>query len=362
MKYLISSKFWLLIFLFIAFSLGPALSFSDAKENSKSKCGIRCHKNKKNIYSKMKLDKECTQCHNSGNVPISMVAMGNKNHETIAPIDHHEIQQKMNFTSPLIFPYRGGLKGVVKNLIKKARHHTLIAQITCNKKEYKDMAMIPAGPFIMGSNERWHDESPEFINRTGAYLIDIYEVTNSKYKEFVDANNYSPPVFWFGGKIPEGLKEHPVTYVNWYDASAFCHWMGKRLPIESEWEKAARGVFGNTFPWGDEFDPSITNSPESRNNGTKPVGSYESGKSPYGLYDMAGNVWEWTSDWYKPHPGNYIPDDKYGKVNRMIKGGSWFDCMAYGCGISAPSYNRGAVVPATKNNTIGIRCVTNLKN
>ncbi len=222
------------------------------------------------------------------------------------------------------------------------------------------MVFIPAGEFIMGSNERWKDESPEFINRTNAYLIDRYEVTNSNYKRFVDATNYPPSLFWGGKEIPEGIENHPVTFVNWYDASVYCKWKGKRLPTEAEWEKAARGEMGLTFPWGDEFDPSKANSPQSKSKGTKPVGSYELGKSPYGLYDMVGNVWEWTSNWYMPHPGNHITNPEYGKINRLIKGGSWFDCLAYGCGISAPTFNRGAVVPTTKNNSIGFRCVKDL--
>lgn len=219
------------------------------------------------------------------------------------------------------------------------------------------MVLIPAGKFIMGSNDRWDDESPEFLAKTNSFLIDIHEVTNAMYKLFVDDTSYNPPPSWDGNQIPNGLENHPVVYVNWNEASAYCNWSGKRLPTETEWEKAARGELGYTFPWGNAFDPSKSNSPESGSKGTKPVKSYESGKSPYGLYDMAGNAWEWTSNWYLPHPGNNKPSKKYGKTNRVIKGGSWFDCLAYGCGVSAPSYNRGSVLPSTRNNTIGFRCV-----
>lgn len=313
---MISAKSWVLMFLLIVFTLGPGPIFSYAEDISKSKCGSHCHSNKENLYSKKNSAEECTQCHSTGNTRIRLVAMDSKNKPSVA---------------------------------KKT-----------NEKKYDDLVLIPKGEFIMGSNERWVDESPEFINRISAYLIDRYEVTNSNYKEFVDATNYPPSLFWEGKKIPEGFENNPVTYVNWSDASAYCKWKGKRLPTEAEWEKAARGKLGLTFPWGDEFDPTKSNSPQSGSKGTKPVGSYELGKSPYGLYDMVGNVWEWTSDWYMPHPGNNIPNSQYGKINRLIKGGSWFDCMAYACGISAPTYNRGAVVPTTKNNTIGFRCAKSL--
>ncbi len=263
----------------------------------------------------MKVENECLQCHNSGNTLMAT-------------------------------PVKSAMD-------KKDASMTYKKSIAINN----EMAMIPAGEFVMGSNERWEDESPEFITKTDTFLIDIYEVTNSDYKKFIDAIKSSPPIFWDEGKIPEGLENHPVTYVSWDEASTFCKWAGKRLPTEAEWEKGARGELGQTFPWGSKFDPSKSNSPESESQGTKPVGSYETGKSPYGLYNMSGNVWEWTSNWYQPHPGNSVPNPKYGKKNRVIKGGSWFDCLAYGCGISAPAYNRGAVVPTTRNNTIGFRCV-----
>ena len=311
------TKFLKLLFVCIVFSLGAAPFLSYADEIAKEKCGASCHANKKNIYRKMKSSEECVQCHNTDTSTIQLAAMENKERQPVTR------KKNMGDTS--------------------------------------DMILIPAGEFIMGSNERWQDESPEFINRTKAYWIDKYEVTHSKYKAFVDATNYPPSLLWNRGEIPEGMEEHPVTFVSWFDAVAYCKWEGKRLPTEAEWEKGARGELGPTFPWGDEFDPSKSNSPQSGSKGTKPVGSFESGKSPYGLYDMVGNVWEWTANWYLPHPGNEVSNKQYGEINRLTKGGSWFDCMGYGCGISAPSFNRGAVVPETKNNTLGIRCAKDLR-
>ncbi|NIW59900.1 MAG: SUMF1/EgtB/PvdO family nonheme iron enzyme, partial [Nitrospinaceae bacterium] len=111
-------------------------------------------------------------------------------------------------------------------------------------QKYPDMAFVPAGEFIMGSNERWDDEAPEHIAHTDAFYIDLYEVTNEEYKQFVDATGREPPYHWPNGAIPPGKEKHPVIYVNWFDARDYCRWEGKRLPTEKEWEKAARGPDG----------------------------------------------------------------------------------------------------------------------
>ncbi len=219
-----------------------------------------------------------------------------------------------------------------------------------------DMVFIEAGEFIMGSNERWDDEAPEHIAETGAYWIDLYEVTNADYKKFVDATNIKPPYHWPGGEIPKGKENHPVVYVNWFEADAYCKWKGKRLPDEKEWEKASRGEEGLTYPWGHEWSLDKSNNPYKYSTGTEPVGSYPEGRSPYGLYDMSGNVWEWVDAFYLPHPGNTVPRAEYGKDKRLLKGGSWFDCLSYGCGLSAPTFNRSFFTPEVRNNSFGFRC------
>ncbi|MBI5587422.1 MAG: formylglycine-generating enzyme family protein [Deltaproteobacteria bacterium] len=221
---------------------------------------------------------------------------------------------------------------------------------------YSDMVLIPAGEFYMGSNDWWPKSQPEYKANLSAFYMDKYEVTNKRYKAFVDAAGRPAPNHWKGGNIPAGREKHPVVFVSWEDADAFCKWEGKRLPTEEEWVKAARGTDKRSFPWGEKFDREKANTPQYGHEDTMPVGSFENGKSPYGVYDMAGNAWEWVQDWFKPYPGNTHPDENYGEKYRVLKGGSWYDCTYYKCGISAPIYNRIFFNANTRNNNFGFRC------
>ena len=172
-----------------------------------------------------------------------------------------------------------------------------------------EMVLVPAGPFLMGSLEGDPDERPPRRVTLHAFYIDKYEVTHGQYAAFVAATGRKPPVDWPGGKPPPSLAKHPVVNVTWSDAEAYARWAGKRLPTEAEWEKAARGADGRLFPWGDDAARKSASGapaqgskhPEGK---TFPVGSFPDDTAPCGAKDMAGNVWEWTADWYAAYPGN----------------------------------------------------------
>ena len=223
------------------------------------------------------------------------------------------------------------------------------------------MVLIPAGKFIRGSNNRLPDEGPQYTAETKAFWIDKYEVTNLQYKQFIDATKRRSPSHFRNRTYPDGKVDHPVVFVTWFDAHDYCQWAGKRLPTDIEWEKAARGTDDRDYPWGDTFDVNKVNSPvrwESLDiqGDTTPAGSFEGGKSPYGLYDMAGNVWEWTDSWYTQYPGNKWPSENYGEMYKTLKGGSWWDCSYYQCGVSAPVFNRSYFKQNVKNSSFGFRC------
>ena len=256
-----------------------------------------------------------------------------------------------------VFPAGSGL--LLKSLVQSVPTKNLNSQQTPKSDPEKEMVLIPKGEFVMGSNERWDDEAPEHISFTKAFYMDTNEITNSDYKKFIDTLELEAPYHWPEGNIPKGKEQHPVVYVSWFDATNYCKWAGKRLPTEQEWEKAARGLDGLIYPWGNEWSLDKSNNPYKHSTGTKPIGSYPEGRSPYGLNDMSGNVWEWVDSHYLPHPGNPVTRAEYGKDKRILKGGSWFDCLSYGCGLSAPTFNRSFFTPEVKNNSFGFRCAQN---
>ena len=196
-----------------------------------------------------------------------------------------------------------------------------------------DMALVPAGEFIMGSDENdgrigfevGVDSIPKHPVSIKAFWIDRYEVSIGPYRKFVTATGRKPPSIWkdykeFGYPAPED--HHPVIDLNFYDAEAYCRWVGKRLPTEEEWEKAARGTDGRLWPWGNALDLKRLNAEDSKRNWTTPVGSLPAGAGPYGAQDMAGNAMEWTASILKSYPGSsktIAPDKKF----RILRGGSW---------------------------------------
>ena len=192
---------------------------------------------------------------------------------------------------------------------------------------------IPAGEFLMGSDKRKDKEArdnelPQHRVRLEEYAIGKYPLTVAEYGMFVEATHRAAPRDW---DTQKKRPEHPVVYVSWEDVQAYAKWLGEvtgekwRLPSEAEWEKAARGTDGRIYPWGNEWDASRANTWEKGPHETTPVGSYPQGASPYGVMDMAGNVWEWTNTVYKEYP--YDAGDGREDVNsintRVLRGGSW---------------------------------------
>lgn len=195
----------------------------------------------------------------------------------------------------------------------------------------KDMILIPRGEFTMGSKE--HADEPAHNVVTDAYAIDKYEVSNEKYKQFMTASGHPAPAYWDDPRLNK--PNHPVVGVNWNDATAFCKWEGKRLLTEAEWERAAKGPKGDShYPWeGHEINPTKANYGQNYG-GTKPIDSFPEGVNGFGLYNMAGNVFEWVQDWYDPkyyaaspalNPQG--PEKGYNFANqgqvRVLRGGSW---------------------------------------
>jgi formylglycine-generating enzyme required for sulfatase activity/predicted Ser/Thr protein kinase len=191
----------------------------------------------------------------------------------------------------------------------------------------EEMVLIPAGPFQMGQERR-----QVYLD---AFYLDRTEVTNVQFKAFLDVTGYRPEdaerflSHCRFGKIPAGHEQHPVTYVSWEDARAYAQWAGKRLPTEAEWEKAARGTDGRKYPWGrSEPGPHRANYGNAKS-GPVPVGSFPEGASPYGLLDLAGNVWEWCEDFddpsfYTAGPVHNPKNTRRGeKALLVIRGGSW---------------------------------------
>lgn len=192
------------------------------------------------------------------------------------------------------------------------------------------MVLVPEGTFNMGSDNGELDESPVHTVYLDSYYIDKYEVINAHYKTCVDAGacnklpitrSYNRDSGYYG--ISE-FDNYPVISVTWDVAKTYCEWRGAQLPTEAQWEKAAGGVDGRTYPWGEEIDETFSN----YNTGdTVEVGSFESGASPYGAYDMAGNVAGWVADWHSetyyqnsPSSNPLGPDDGF---YRVVRGGAW---------------------------------------
>ena len=214
------------------------------------------------------------------------------------------------------------------------------------------MAYIPGGEFRMGSDDGDTFSKPAHTVTVKPFFIDLTEVTNEAYFEFVKATDHATPQTWSNGKPPVGQEKFPVTGVSWYDALEFAAWSGKRLPTEAEWEFAARGGDDRTYPWGDLWSGESAN--VLSNDGIRAVGSGLT--SPFGLYDMAGNVWEWTSSDAKSYAGGkQIPWSRLRL--KVIRGGNWLSDNR-----TASSTFRGfyGATGEKEYNSTGFRCVKDI--
>ncbi len=265
--------------------------------------------------------------------------------------------------------------------LSSIQQETVSIEKTLRTPKLDNMALIPAGEFQMGSadDEAYGDEHPIHSVYLDAFYIDKYPVTNSQYKAFVDENpewnrhniphEYSDVDYlkhWKANSFRDSQAEHPVVNVSWYAAMAYAQWIGKRLPTEAEWEKAARGgVSGNKYTWGDDADPSMANYDWNIGE-TTPVRQYPPNR--YDLYDMCGNVWEWCLDAY--HDGFAMGSSPRNPIvgansiewvenhfldvetNRVLRGGSWRIPASL-----VRIANRNAESPSFSLNVIGFRCV-----
>jgi len=280
---------------------------------------------------------------------------------------------------------------------------------------------VPAGSFVRGSNRPddpemrqqygfplplFLDEHPQATIYLDGFMIDTYEVTNVQYKAYVEQTGQMLPFSWMnnGYALDHAhlqsldverlrslaadnfqldidaremdkpaliaamqaqqavLDRLPVSNVSWFAAKAYCEWRNARLPTEAEWEKAARGPDGLEYPWGNQWDPRITNTGDDGEweQGIAPVGSYPDNVSPYGAYDMSGNVWEWTADRYQPYENSDYRSPAFGDTRRVLRGGGG------GEGHYAISYFfRGATrqfsEPEMESEDVGFRCVSDLR-
>ncbi len=241
---------------------------------------------------------------------------------------------------------------------------------TVQGKDGAPMVLIPAGSFLMGSNDGLPNERPEHTVTLKAYYIDQFEMTAGRYQKFIESARHNLPPTW-DDEVAQAMGDLPAVGMSWNDAAAYCKWAGRRLPTEAEWEKAARGTDGRRYPWG-HMQPFVDIANYNRglwvseavtlvpvNSGVEGMsvrhGLKEGGRSPYGLYHMAGNAAEWVADWYDREYYQKSPDrDPTGPANgdkKVIRGGSWADLPT-----ALRVTSRMSAEPDFEDRTIGFRC------
>jgi len=227
--------------------------------------------------------------------------------------------------------------------------------LTCTPGSTVD---IPAGWFLMGEDEGQPSHQPQRRVYLDAYAMDCTEVTNADFAAFVAETGYEA-IGW-ERQPAEEASEEPVTGVLWRDADTHCRWMGKRLPTEAEWERAARGTEGHRYPWGSAWDSDLANTVESGPGHVLPVGSYPDGASPDGVLDMAGNAAEWVADTFDAAYYSYAPDRNPPgpdvETDHVLRGGSWASPRE-----QAQTFFRDSSHSTRPNWRVGFRCARSME-
>ncbi|NLH98841.1 MAG: formylglycine-generating enzyme family protein [Chthonomonadales bacterium] len=224
-----------------------------------------------------------------------------------------------------------------------------------NPRDGAELVYVPAGEFIMGSDDGREREKPQRDVYLDAFWMYRYPVTVAQYRRFCNEMGREMP----GAPGWGWLDDHPIVNVNWSDAKAYADWAGVSLPTEAQWEKAARGTDGRMYPWGDIWDSDRCRCSRFRSgdaDSTAPVGSYPSGASPYGCLDMAGNECEWCADWYDARyhaqTQNHNPTGPKSGKCRVLRGGSWYN-LNPNCLRAAYRYD---LAPVIRGKDLGFRC------
>ena len=259
------------------------------------------------------------------------------------------------------------------------------SQNTTDNSLEGEMIHIPSGHFIFGTNKKdetaealslgipkpWYaDETPRQKIFLKGFYIDTFEVTNERYKKYVDDLGAVSPANWENNDFLEGKNKEPVTWVTWFDAANFCQWAKKMLPTEKQWERAAKGTKGNEYPWGNEYQSSIANLSKRAGSKNKPVtvGSFPKSVSKEGVHDLVGNVWEWVADDYRPYKGSTYKNNYYDSGYKILRGHSASDIghfpgamYANAIKMFARSGYRQFANPDEPGPDVGFRCVSENK-
>ncbi len=249
----------------------------------------------------------------------------------------------------------------------------------------KEMMLVTRGLFIFGQgsdasqdnfNPFFNEPSIATLKEIPSFYIDKYEVTNSEYQYFLHQTNTQAPAHWISGSFPEGEENHPVTYLTYREVEKYARWVGKRIPNEFEWEKAARGggiiqytnrdesivyqIITTKYPFGDEFDSLLCNTRETKLGKTVSVFELPTeGASPYGVIGMCGNAAEWTSSWYELYPGHHLKSFSFGKIYKVVRGGSFSENAKNSTGL-ARSY--GGIPNLSEDRRAGFRLVMDYRD